>query len=193
MNHIFKSRCYNVSDLLGGVYTFREFKKRLKIQAEQNPLMIDPNVYKGDAFEALIEVLITSSESDARIGIKNYKVAENHQYGVDGIGEYKEKKNTIPVMVQVKYRDDGTQYLTDKDVSNFIAYSLTHHYKKDVHMVLFTSAHGIFKKTADEMYNYMLHVFGHPEICKLIDDNSAFWDRFRYEMTKTEGENDFYS
>lgn len=193
MEHIFKSRCYNVRELLDGVYTFREFKKRLKLQAEQNPLMIDPNVYKGDAFEALIEVLITSSETDGRIGIKNYKVAENHQYGVDGTGEYKDKKKTIPVMVQIKYRDDGTQYLSDKDVSNFVAYSLTHHYKKDVHMVLFTSAHGIFKKTADEMYNYMLHVFGHPEICKLVDNNSAFWDRFRYEMTQTEGENDFYS
>ena len=39
----------------------------------------------------------------------------------------------------------------------------------------------------------MLHVFGHPEICKLVDNNTAFWDRFRYEMTQTEGENDFYS
>ncbi len=193
MNHIFKSRCYDVRELLNGVNTFREFKKRLKVQAEQNPLMIDPNVYKGDAFEALIEVLITSSETDGRIGIKNYKVSENHQYGVDGTGEYKEKKNTIPVMVQIKYRDDGTQYLSDKDVSNFVAYSLTHNYKKDVHMVLFTSAHGIYKKTEEEMYNYMLHVFGHPEICKLVDNNTAFWDRFRYEMTQTEGENDFYS
>lgn len=193
MDHIFKKRCYNVRDLLHEVNTFREFKKRLKEQAELNPSMIDPNTYKGDAFEALIEVLIKSSDLDARIGIKNYKVAGNNQFGIDGTGEFKKNKKTIPVMVQVKYRDNATEYLYDSDVSNFVAYSLTHHYKKDVHMVLFTSAHGIFEKTADEMYNDMLYVFGHPEICKLVDNNSAFWDRFRYEMTQTEGENDFYS
>lgn len=193
MKHIFKKRCYNVRDLLHGVNTFREFKKRLKEQAELHPLMIDPNVYKGDAFEALVEVLITSSEVDGRIGIRNYKVAENHQYGIDGVGEYKGKRKTIPVMVQVKYRDNAGQYLYDNDVSNFVAYSLSHFYKKDVHMVLFTSAHGIYNKTADEMYNNMLTVFGHPEICKLVDDNNAFWDRFRYEMTEKEGEDDFYS
>lgn len=193
MNHIFKTRCYNVRDLLHGVNTLREFKKRLKTQAELNPLMIDPNVYKGDAFEALVEVLITSSEVDGRIGIRNYKVCENHQYGIDGVGEYKDKRKIIPVMVQVKYRDDATQFLNDKDVSNFVAYTLTHYYKQDVQMVLFTSAHGIYDKTADEMYNNMLTVFGHPEICKMVDNNNAFWDRFRYEMTQTEGEDNFYS
>jgi len=55
---------------------------------------------------------------------------------------------------------------------------------KNAHMVFFTTARGINRSVLTEMYFDKPKVFGFNDIKKLIDNNPAFWDTFRNEMSK---------
>jgi hypothetical protein len=140
--------------------------------------------FKGDGFEALVEVLINSMSTDKRIGIRNYLPNTERDMGIDGRGITNEVKSR-PVTVQVKYRSDVTSELTTQDgISNFIANTTLDDDLKNAHMVFFTTARGINRSVLTEMYFDKPKVFGFNDIKKLIDNNPAFWDAFRTEMSK---------
>lgn len=140
--------------------------------------------FKGDGFEALVEVLINSMSTDKRIGIRNYLPNTERDMGIDGRGITNEI-NSRPVTVQVKYRSDVRSELTTQDgISNFIANTTLDDDLKNAHMVFFTTAKGINRSVLTEMYFDKPKVFGFNDIKKLIDNNPAFWDTFRAEMSK---------
>jgi hypothetical protein len=139
--------------------------------------------FKGDGFEALIEVMINCMQGDKRIGIRNYAPWQGKDMGIDGVGSSNEPK-IRPVTVQIKYRSNVTEELTTADgISNFVAMSATHDAYKDAHMVYFTTAKGINQTILEQMYNNKPKVFAHKDIKRLIDNNAYFWDTFRSEMS----------
>jgi hypothetical protein len=187
MEHRFKDTCLDASKLLDGCYKLSTFMNRLNKMANEqvgNGYGWTADEFKGDGFEALVEVLINSMSTDKRIGIRNYLPNTERDMGIDGRGITNEV-NSRPVTVQVKYRSDVTSELTTQDgISNFIANTVLDDDLKNAHMVFFTTARGINRSVLTEMYFDKPKVFGFNDIKKLIDNNPAFWDTFRNEMSK---------
>ena len=72
VEHHFPSICYDIKELTKGVSKLTTWMGRIEKQSKQNPDYHDPDKYKGDAFEHLIEVLIKCSPIDKRINIVDY-------------------------------------------------------------------------------------------------------------------------
>ena len=187
MEHRFKDTCLDANKLLDGCYKLSTFMNRLNKMANEqvgNGYGWTADEFKGDGFEALVEVLINSMSTDKRIGIRNYLPNTERDMGIDGRGITNEV-NSRPVTVQVKYRSDVRSELTTQDgISNFIANTTLDDDLKNAHMVFFTTAKGINRSVLTEMYFDKPKVFGFSDIRKLIDNNPAFWDTFRAEMSK---------
>jgi hypothetical protein len=185
MKHRFKHICYNVNDLLIGCTTLKEFIKRADKQSKLHPENWDSETYKGDALEALVEVLINSSPIDKRINITNYSPwntdTQGKDRGIDGTGLSHDEK---PHTVQIKSRTNTTGYLeaNNDKLSNFVAMSCTLYMGKEVDMTIFTTAEGVVNHTLEEMYSDKVRVIGYKEMAKLIDNNLAFWKTFYNEM-----------
>jgi hypothetical protein len=185
MRHRFKDTCEDASKLLSGVYKLSTFMTRLNkmaIEQEGNGYGWTADEYKGDGFEALIEVMCNCMSADKRLGICNYKPWNEKDMGIDGVGETNEPKSR-PVTVQIKYRTDVTSELTTKDgISNFVAMTTTSDEYRDAVMVYFTTANGINRSILEDMYNSKPKVFAYKDIKRFIDNNAVFWNQFRSEM-----------
>jgi Tfp pilus assembly major pilin PilA len=185
MQHRFKKTCYDKSALLNKCSTLKEFMKRLTKQSTENPDLWDEMTYRGDGFEALVEVLINSSPIDKRINITNYSPwnvkTHGSDMGVDGLGV---SHDGTPHTVQVKFRSNVTEDLTaNKDhISNFVAKSVLMHQGKDVDMTIFTTANDLLNVINEGMYHGKVNTLGYKKISKLIDKNDSFWAIFRKEM-----------
>lgn len=187
MQHQFKYICYDSIKLLDGCNKLSTFISRLNNQAEENHGMgWTADEYKGLAFEALIEVLITASPIDKRINIKNYRPhdskVDGRDMGIDGYGESHDGKLHT---VQIKFRSDSTVDLTSNDgISNFVAHTMLHPKYKDADMTVFTTAKDLHRIVSEEMYWDRVRTVGYDDLRKLIDGNLAFWDLFRLEMQR---------
>lgn len=183
MKHRFRFTCQDPKKLLNGVDKLGTFMSRLsKMAAEQegNGFGWSADVFKGDGFEAMCEVLINASPIDKRINIVNYSPFQGKDMGIDGVGTDHHGK---PVTVQMKFRSDVTSELTTNDhISNFVATTLTSDKFKDAGMVIITTAKGLNRILQEQMYHSKPRVIGHKELRQLVDNNPAFWDHFRKEM-----------
>jgi hypothetical protein len=159
--------------------------KRLVKQGEAYPERWDPNVYYGDGFEALVEVLINHSTIDKRIDIVDYRPwntkLDGDDMGVDGLGLAHDGSTHT---VQIKFRNNTTEVLTsNKDhISNFVAKSLSMYPNERVKMTLFTTGDSLHEKVNEGMYHGKVRTLGYKELSKLIDKNDSFWSIFRREM-----------
>lgn len=185
MKHRFKDTCLDAKGLLQGVNKLSTFMTRLNKMAEDqanNGMGWTSDEFKGDGFEALVEVMLNTMSSDKRIGIRNYSPWVGKDMGIDGVGITNEIKSR-PVTVQIKYRTNTQKELTTEDgISNFVAMSTTADEFKDAHMVFITTAPGVNRAILEQMYNSKPKVFGIKELKKFLDNNPAFWDSFRSEM-----------
>jgi hypothetical protein len=185
MRHRFKKTCYEPGALLSGCDTLKKFMKRLSVQSLQDPDSWDPMVYRGDGFEALIEILIINSPIDKRINIRDYEPwdAKKHgrDSGVDGLGL---SHDGSPHTVQIKFRSNVAEELTpNKDmISNFVAKSLSMYPGQQINMTIFTTANDLLESVNQDMYHGQVRTLGYKELSKLIDKNLAFWDVMRKEM-----------
>lgn len=76
-----------------------------------------------------------------------------------------------------------TEDLTTKDmISNFVANTVANPKFQHADMTVFTTAKGLNKKISDIMYHNRVRTFGYEELSKLLDNNDAFWDRYRSEI-----------
>lgn len=185
MKHRFVNTCYDATKLLDGCNKLSTFMQRLVRQSTSDPDMWDPLVYRGDGFEAFVEVLINLSPIDKRINISNYQpwdVAVNGpDMGVDGVGT---SHAGDPHCIQVKFRANTQQSLTANEdhISNFVAKSLSMYPDKNVNMTIFTTADSLMESTNQEMYHGKVKTLGYRQLAKLVDNNTAFWSAFRKEM-----------
>ena len=185
MNHKFKIRCYNASELLVDCNNLSTFIRRVVKQSNCNyGKGWTPEEYSGMAFEALVEVLICASPIDKRINIKNYEIADVKKHGRDmGIDGYGKSHSGNNHTVQIKFRSNTSKDLTTKDdISNFVANTSTHPDYTNADMTLFTTAKGLNHAISENMYHQRVRTIGYVEISKLIDNNTAFWDLFKLEM-----------
>jgi hypothetical protein len=158
---------------------------RLNKQAQEDHGMSwSAEEYKGMGFEAFVEILVTASPIDKRIGIKDYRPHSNKLDGQDmGIDGYGLSHNDNLHTIQIKFRSDVMGDLSTRDmISNFVAKTTSSPTYKDADMTLFTTAKGLGQKIAEDMYHGRVRTLGFNELKKLVDNNQAFWDVFRREM-----------
>lgn len=185
MKHRFRNICYDADALLRDVDDLKSFMRKLERQSQEDRAQSwTADEYKGMAFEALIEVLITASPIDKRINITDYRPhsakIDGRDMGIDGFGR---SHNGNHHTVQIKYRIDPNAILTTKDsISNFVAKTMTHPDYKDADMTIFTTAQNLHEVIAEDMYHGRVRTLGRRDLSKLIDNNKAFWNRFRSEM-----------
>lgn len=181
LEHQFITRAHDLKGLVDNCYKLSTFCNRLEKQALLFPNRYDPDKYKGDGFELLIEALIKLSPIDNRIGIGDYKPIQSDDTGVDGIGIGIDGKIAT---VQVKYRGNSQQRLTaNKDhLSNFVMTSLMKHKVNSdskTNMLIITTADGLHHFTDNEMFLNQVRCIGYKQLRELLDNNKLFWDNFR--------------
>ena len=100
LTHHFKDAC-NIDGLLDGCELVNTFCRRLEQQAAEQTGW-EPNKFKGDGLECLVEFLIKYQGTDNNIGITDYQIIPgDDDTGVDGRGI--STFNKRPATVQVKY------------------------------------------------------------------------------------------
>ena len=188
MKHRFKLICPNADKLLKGVDKLSAFMRNVD-KLSTDPAWTSgnwtPDEYKGDALEALVEVLVNYSPIDKRINIVEYRPHDNKADGKDmGIDGYGVSHNGNLHTVQVKYRSNVRKDLTANEdhISNFVAKTASSPKFRDADMTIFTTAKDLNQKTNEGMYHDRVRVLGYRDLCKLVDANPAFWRAFRAEM-----------
>ena len=178
--HSFKDQCYNPAELFNDCNKIGVFCRRLKVQSVLHPERIEPNTYKGDGLEILVEAYLKLHPADSRIGITDYRPEQECDYGVDGVGR---GNNGKVATVQVKYRSPIRIMTANKDhLSNFVANSYTR-YGVDLHdtenMIIITTAAGVHHKVMNEMFNGKVKVIAIDDLKKMLNWNNLFWEAFR--------------
>lgn len=188
MNHRFRHICPNASKLLTGVNNLGKFMRHAD-KYSSDPSWLAGNwtadEYKGDALEALVEVLIKLSPIDKRINIVEYRPHDNRTDGRDmGIDGYGLSHNGNLHTIQVKFRSNTQRDLTANEdhISNFVAKTTSSPKYQNADMTIFTTAKDLNQKTNQDMYHERVRVLGYRDLCKLLNDNTPFWNAFRSEM-----------
>jgi hypothetical protein len=185
MKHNFKHICYDAPKLLKGCNKLSTFMTRLTKQSTEKLHYFDSETYKGMGFEAFVEVLISLSPIDKRVGIVDYRPwdgkVDGPDMGIDGLGK---THSGDVACVQVKFRSNVDADLTaNKDhISNFVAMSKTKYSGQNIDMVIFTTASDLNQTIKESMYHDQVRTIGFNELKKFVDDNIPFWDTFRKEM-----------
>lgn len=192
LNHNFINKAHDLSGLLKDVNKLSTFCSRLEKQSLLYPDRYDPEKYKGDGFELLVEALIKLSPIDNRIGISEYEPIQKDDIGIDGMGIGIDGYVTT---VQIKYRTNNTQQLTaNKDhLSNFTSASkdiflseakndnsILNHIDNKNRMLIVTTAEGLHHFTDNEMFANKVNVIGYKHLRQLLDNNINFWNTFRF-------------
>jgi hypothetical protein len=182
LEHKFVKRCHDLKELLEGCVKLSTFCNRLEKQAFKFPDRYNPDKYKGDGFEMLVEMLIKSNECNGQVGIASYHPVQKNDNGVDGVGVAMDGQ---PCAVQVKYRGDANILLTaEKDhLNSFVTeagvygLNLRDHDKR--HFLIVTTAKGLHSYTDADKFHGKVRCLGHDELRQLIDNNTHFWDSLR--------------
>ena len=186
--HDFPAMCLDPDTLLNKVNKVSKFMSNLnKMAAEQegNGNGWSADDYKGAGFEALVECLFRTNETDKRLNVTEYVPNAEEDMGIDGFGYTNSLKNRKRVTVQAKYRSDVTQDLTTKDgISNFVANTKCNEDTKDADMIIVTTARGVNIAITERMYKDTVRVVAYKGLCELLDDNPAFWNTFRKALTE---------
>jgi len=174
LKHHFTNTCYDIDKLFKGVNTLSKFLSNLDKQSQENPAMWDPNKYKGDGFECLVEAIIQLNPTNTRINITNYCPSAVDEIGIDGSGE---TFNGMPHEVQAKLSMDSTRLITEEHehIAMFPAIAATKHMGKQIQMTLFTTAKDLHYVL--ENFNNKVRVLGYKDIKKLVD-TPVFWKYF---------------
>jgi hypothetical protein len=188
MKHRFKMICPNADKLLKGVDKLSTFMRNID-KLSTDPAWTSgnwtPDEYKGDALEALVEVLVSLSPIDKRINIVDYRPHNNKVDGQDmGIDGYGISHSGNLHTIQVKYRSNVRKELTANEdhISNFVAKTTSSPKFRDADMTTFTTAKDLYQKTNEGMYHDRVRVLGYKDLTKLVDANIPFWNAFRAEM-----------
>lgn len=188
MQHRFKYICPNAPLLLKGVDKLSSFMRHVEKLSTDSAWTLNnwtPDEYKGDALEALVEVLVKYSPIDKRINIVEYRPHDNKVDGPDmGIDGYGISHNGNLHTVQVKYRSNVQKDLTANEdhISNFVAKTTSSPKYRDADMTIFTTAKDLNQKVSESMYHDRVRVLGYKDLSKLVDGNVPFWNAFRAEM-----------
>jgi len=179
--HPFKNICHNLTDLLKNTNKISTFCSKLENQSILFPNRYEPEQYKGDGLEFLVEALIKLSPIDNRIGIGNYIPVLKDDTGVDGYGIGIDNK---PATVQVKYRSNNQvelsaneDHLSNFPNASFMKYNVE--VQSNNNMLIITTAKGLHYFTKNEMFLNKVRCIGYEQLRDLLDNNLLFWNTLR--------------
>ena len=186
LSHTFKDILPDVDEFflsngeVGVVNTINSFCDRVKKLADKYALTIDPDKFKGGAFELFVEYLCRSNASDNRIGIYNYApVQGDADVGVDGhgIGE-----NKHPATVQAKFRAGDYILTANADsLSNFLVSSWSDfgvRMEDDKNMLIITTGQKVLEETREKMLKGKVRVINRDALREMLDKRPEWWTRF---------------
>lgn len=194
LTHPFKDKCPDVDGLLKKddgtiINSIESLCSHIKREAEKHSALIDPEKYKGDAFELFVEYLIKVDGADNRIGIYDYRLLTDDgddDYGVDGYG-IGENKN--PATVQVKFRRGDYVLTANNDhLSNFLTASWVNYavsIEDDRNMLIITSGLKVDEQSREKMLKNKVRVLNRDALREMCDNRPEFWTRFYESVTKS--------
>jgi len=151
----------------------------------------DSNMFKGDAFEYFIELVLMFHPNDSRLGLSGYQlVPAGEDNGVDAIAENFLGERSV---IQIKYRSRRDKRLTASEDnltmltnSAQIDYGVVfdHDNPQNLRHFIFTNATGLNFYTDQEVFKGRLKCFGRKELRKIVDGNLPFWNSCRYITNK---------
>ena len=186
LSHPFKDILPNVEEFFlsdndeGIVNTVEALCARIKQLSAKYALTIDPEKFKGGAFELFVEYLCRSNAADNRIGIYNYiPVVGDDDVGVDGHGT---GENKYPSTVQAKFRS-GDYVLTanEDNLSNFLVSSWSDfgvRMEDDKNMLIITTGMKVLETTREKMLKGKVRVLNRDGLRGMLDNRPEWWTRF---------------
>jgi hypothetical protein len=142
--------------------------------------------FAGDLFEIFAEVFFLIYGKDNRVGVYDYlPVPAEDDNGVDGYGKNIEGG---PCTVQVKFRNNPTYELKERDIKQFGLKSITDFnvdYNRQESMVIFTNCAGLHWYSESQVFTDLYRVINYESIKKLTDNNHAFWSSFEDIVLET--------
>jgi hypothetical protein len=139
----------------------------------------DRDKFVGDAFEHLVEAMITWGRSDKAINCINVEPAEHDAPGVDliGVGHDTTSVHTI----QCKYRSNTMTDLTEgrDHIAMFPSSSLLKY--NATYMTIWTTAKDLHR-ILDEEWDGKVKTIGFKQIRNLVDNNVAFWNFYADDL-----------
>jgi len=190
--HGFGLRAHDLVALFDKTNKVSTFMNKVEKQSLLDITRYDSNVYKGDAFEFLAEILLKSHAYDNRLGITGYEPVQSDDNGVDGFGVNLSGEKCV---VQIKYRSNTKSVLTSNEdkLSNMISDGMFKHgvspnpdklkmisEKKvaPLHYVI-TTANGLHHYTDNENFKGYVHCIGYDQLRSMLDGNLSFWNLCR--------------
>lgn len=144
------------------------------------------NRLKGDIFEIFIECFLKLMGNTPSVGVFEYKPEKKQEdLGVDGYGYGIDNKK---LTVQVKFRSDPNQQLSQVDIKQFpfqsyILYGVD--VQTNTNMLLITSCAGLYPMTKTRTFCSKIRELNLEELKNLVDDNAAFWNNFNKLINNT--------
>ena len=181
ISHHFLTTCHSIEELFLGTSKVSTFCSKLERQSLVDPGAYPSEMYVGDGFEFLVELLIKLSPADNRIGIAEYspiKVGKDN--GVDGYGINAIGKKCA---VQVKYRSNNNKLLTagEDNLDSFMFESVLEGVLPEIegkckNHYIFTTAQGLNHYTNNQKLRGSVKCIGFQELRELLDNNIHFWN-----------------
>ena len=194
LEHSFRYTCKDWAAMLNGVNTIKALVANIQQCAIASvPLIFDDNTraalankYTGDAFEVFCEYFIKSHGASSEVGITDYRPLKrlgctDKDTGADGLGI---GTNLKPAAVQIKFKSNPTQVLAaNEDHLTNLTTAAWGRYRVDVNdtqnLLIITTGKELATFTRDEMLQGKVRCLGYKELCKMLDNNLAFWEGFR--------------
>lgn len=144
------------------------------------------NRLKGDVFEIFIECFLKLMGNTPSVGVFGYKPEKKQDdLGVDGYGYGIDNKK---LTVQVKFRSDPNQQLSQVDIKQFpfqsyVLYGVD--VQTNTNMLLITSCSGLYPMTKTRTFSSKIRELNLEQLKNLVDDNAAFWNNFNKLINNT--------
>ena len=192
LNHPFANSLPSVEELFLNsptepICTIDHFCRRVEQLADKYSNVRDPNDFKGDALELLVEYMIKVDGSDNRIGIYDYRsISEtgNDDFGVDGVGI---GENGKPATVQVKFRTGQWVLRANEDsLSNYLTSSIFDFHVEvgdKNNMLIVTTGLKVDESTMQNMLKGVVRVLNREALKQMYDNRKEWWSRL-YESVR---------
>ena len=186
LSHQFKDILPNVDEFFlanndeGLVCSVESLCNRIKKLSAKYALTIDPEKFKGGAFELFVEYFCRSNASDNRVGIYDYTpVQGDGDVGVDGHGT---GENKHPATVQAKFRSGDYILTANADaLSNFLVSSWNDfgvRMEDDKNMLIITTGQKVLEETREKMLKGKVRVINRDALREMLDNRPEWWTRF---------------
>jgi len=195
LTHPFKDKVPIDDFFEGEIVTVNSFCSRTESLAVRNAVRNDPDKFKGDMLELLVEYMMRTMSHDNRIGIYDYEpTPKNDDVGVDGKGK---GENGFPATVQVKFRQGNWVLENNKDsLSNFLSSSVFDHgvrTEDDKNMLLITTGKRPWEDTLARMLKGKVRVLDRVALQEMLDGRTEWWKRFEAAIRNSRVQRKAYS